>query len=312
MSSTNQKIVSGIFMIYILAVNIALTYYSFNVQSSLSNLSDKTNISILSYINAFNSWDISLIAVGITILIISIIGVIVSPYIIVGFLFLYLLVIVSFFVYTSIALNALLGTSDYNIYKIDCTTPEGKNIANCDSIQSNFQNGLRSTITIMVLCGFLILSIILFLYFMIRSLSKSGGLEREIETLFSKTKIDERFPQRYEGPFRFKRPEDYNTPELSKLINEYAARELGTGYPYSPQSPYFTPKYTRTPSGPYTIPYSQTPTTPIPYSQTPSTPFPYSQTPSTQYTIRQAPLSPNPETPSKQTQTPISSLFKYQ
>jgi hypothetical protein len=307
MSSRNQKIVSGIFMLFVLAVNIALTYYSFNVQTSLSNLSDKTN---LSYVNAFNSWDISLIAINILILIVSIIGVIVSPYIIVVFLFLYLLVIMAFFVYTSIALSALLETSDYELYKTGCTSAEGKNTINCDKIVSNFQNGLTSTITIMVLSGITILLIILFLYFMIKSLSKSGGLEREIDTLFnspSRTVFDSDGRSAFGGyspfPYRTDRPygpygEYKITPELSKFMTAYAAKESRS--PLSPQR--YQPQ---TPTSLYNQPQPQYSFLQPPTQQTPTSL--YNQTPTSfiqpSFSFFQPPTTPTtPFVPRKRQQ----------
>jgi hypothetical protein len=87
LETRNQRIVSGVFMFFILIFTFVLTYYSFNLSSSLQNLTDKSNPSITSYTNAFNSWSIALIALGMLILIITIIGIILSPYIIVAFLF---------------------------------------------------------------------------------------------------------------------------------------------------------------------------------------------------------------------------------
>ena len=179
----NQRIISGIFMFVLLALNITLNYYSFNIQSSLSSLQDKSNSSIQSYINAFNSWDISLIAIAIFIVVITILGIIFSPYLIIGFLFLYLLVLIALFVYTSIILNAILGTSDYQSYKTNCA---GSTIPNCQSIINNVQQAFTAVIVIMIICGLMILGIILFLYFMIRSLTKAGGLEAELDYIIGK------------------------------------------------------------------------------------------------------------------------------
>jgi hypothetical protein len=173
----NQRIVSGVFMFFILVFTIVLTYYSFNLSSSLKNLTDKSNPSITSYTNAFNSWDIALIALGVLILIITIIGVILSPYIIIAFLFLFLLVLIALFVYTAIALNALLGTSDYTSYT------------------SNFVQGLNAAIILMVISAVLILAIVIFCYFMLRSLSKAGGLESELEYVISKFESEEKEKQ---------------------------------------------------------------------------------------------------------------------
>jgi hypothetical protein len=173
LETRNQRIVSGVFMFFILIFTFVLTYYSFNLSSSLQNLRDKSNPSITSYTNAFNSWSIALIALGMLILIITIIGIILSPYIIVAFLFLFLLVLIALFVYTSIALNALLGTSDYTNYT------------------SNFEQGLNAAIIILIISALLILAIVIFCYFMLKSLSKAGGLESELDYVISKFQPDE-------------------------------------------------------------------------------------------------------------------------
>jgi hypothetical protein len=88
-----------------------------------------------------------------------------------------LLVLIALFVYTSIALNALLGTSDYTNYT------------------SNFEQGLNAAIIILIISALLILAIVIFCYFMLNSLSKAGGLESELEYVISKFESEEKEKQ---------------------------------------------------------------------------------------------------------------------
>lgn len=216
----NQRIVSGVFMFFILVFTIVLTYYSFNLSSSLKSLSDKSNPSITSYTNAFNSWDIALIALGVLILIITIIGVIFSPYIIIAFLFLFLLVLIALFIYTAIVLNALLGTSDYTSYVNGCGR---STVANCQGIVNNFTQGLNAAIILMVISGVMILFIIIFSYFMLRSLSKAGGLESEVEYVISKFQPDEKEKLQFDEDAQV----EYNKRLV--VLEAQKSASLGTG-----------------------------------------------------------------------------------
>jgi hypothetical protein len=184
-----QRVISALFMLFILILAIIQTYFSFQLSSSLDQLTDKTtNPSVKQNYNALVSWNVALIAICILILVVALVGIIFTPYVIVGFLFLYLLVILALFIYSSIILSNLLSSVDYGTYSNGC---KNSTISNCSKIVDNFQNGLTGVIVLMVTSVILVITIAIFLYFMIKSLSQAGGIEAETEYLISKFTSDD-------------------------------------------------------------------------------------------------------------------------
>jgi hypothetical protein len=157
-----ERWISGIFMFVLFILVVLETVFSFNLTSALSKFSDNTQgSSLASNYSAMVGWSIGLVAMLVVIIVVAIVGIIFTPYIIIVFLILFVILNITLFVYVSIVLNSVLKSSDY------------KNGTN------NYRSALNAIIALMVLTVIVIVGTGAFLFYMIRSLYKSGGIESE-------------------------------------------------------------------------------------------------------------------------------------
>lgn len=157
-----ERWISGIFMFVLFILVVLETVFSFNLTSALSKFSDNTQgSSLASNYSAMVGWNIGLVAMLIVIIIVSIVGIIFTPYIIIVFLILFVILNITLFVYVGIVLNSVLQSSDYK------------------NGTDNYRSALNAVIALMVLTVIVIVGTGAFLFYMIRSLYKSGGIESE-------------------------------------------------------------------------------------------------------------------------------------
>jgi hypothetical protein len=210
------KIYSVVFLIFVLIISIIITYFTFLLTQQMDQFSDKQ--SVTKSISAIASWSVGLIAILFLIIFVAVLAYLFTPYIVVLFLALYILVMIALFVYTSIVLNAVRTSSDYQKYVNGCPP----NDQNCFKLTQNVQSAINSIIVILVLSMVAIVSMIIFLVYLIRSLS----LKTELETVFSRFKGEEREKEVLYSPKEYKRQIEesiFQDPEYQKYLTQKSA-----------------------------------------------------------------------------------------